>query len=179
MTVWKPSRTPEDVLMHSAKGSTWTKHKYIRKEGDRYIYKENENVDDAPTRKHHLTDRSPSGNGKTLKDMEEEAEYRINKASRDDTAAYKNYLERAVASDKSKFDVYDRGLQAGAKRRLDKADKEFKDAFNNMSEVHEKERERKKRKEDVDFRRAWNKSSSLTEKGYRRRERKSGGGGHF
>lgn len=27
-------------LIHSAKGTTWTNHKYIRKEGKRYIYKE-------------------------------------------------------------------------------------------------------------------------------------------
>lgn len=37
---WKPSVTPEDVIAHSAKGTHWTKkdHKYIRKEGTRYIY---------------------------------------------------------------------------------------------------------------------------------------------
>ena len=175
---WKPNIS-SDELWHSAKGTAWKKHKYIRKEGDRYIYKENETVDDAPTRKNQLMDRSPSGNGKTLKDMEEEAEHRVNKASRDDLAAYKNYLERAVASDKSKFDVYDRGLEEGARRRKDKAYEEFKDALNNRSEVNKKKREQEKRKEGVDFRRAWNKSSSLTEKGYRRRERKSGKGGKF
>ena len=35
---WKPTTTPEDVLCHSAKGSHWKKHKYIRIEGERYIY---------------------------------------------------------------------------------------------------------------------------------------------
>ena len=39
---WSPSVTPEDVLMHSTKGTSWKKHKYIRKEGDRYIYKEDD-----------------------------------------------------------------------------------------------------------------------------------------
>ena len=29
-----------DSLFHSAKGTTWKKHKYVRKEGDRYIYPE-------------------------------------------------------------------------------------------------------------------------------------------
>lgn len=29
-----------DEIYHSAKGSTWKDHKYIRKEGKRYIYKE-------------------------------------------------------------------------------------------------------------------------------------------
>lgn len=33
-------------LIHSAKGSTWKKHKYIRKEGDRYIYTEKEPLQD-------------------------------------------------------------------------------------------------------------------------------------
>lgn len=33
-------------LIHSAKGSTWKKHKYIRKEGDRYIYTEKESLKD-------------------------------------------------------------------------------------------------------------------------------------
>lgn len=30
-------------IIHSAKGTAWKKHKYIRKEGNRYIYVENEN----------------------------------------------------------------------------------------------------------------------------------------
>lgn len=185
--MWKPTVNycgyippkSSDEIYHSAKGSAWKEHKYIRKEGNRYIYKENETVDDAPTRKNQLMDRSPSGNGKTLKDMEEDAERRVNKASRDDTAAYKNYLERAVSSDKSKFDVHDPGLEAGAERRKNKTYKEFEDALNNRSEVHKKKWEQEKREEGVDFRRAWNKGLSLTEKGYRRRERKKGKGGHF
>lgn len=37
---WRPSDTPEDVLIHYAKGTTAKKHKYIRKEGKKYIYKE-------------------------------------------------------------------------------------------------------------------------------------------
>lgn len=32
-------------LVHSAKGSTWKKHKYIRKEGNKYIYVENDKKD--------------------------------------------------------------------------------------------------------------------------------------
>lgn len=36
--MWKPSTTPNDVLMHSAKGSTWKKHKYLKKIGNTYIY---------------------------------------------------------------------------------------------------------------------------------------------
>lgn len=40
MVCWRPSITSEDVIMHSSKGSTWKNHKYIRKEGNRYIYKE-------------------------------------------------------------------------------------------------------------------------------------------
>lgn len=39
MWSWKPN-IPSDELWHSAKGSTWEDHKYIRKEGNRYIYKE-------------------------------------------------------------------------------------------------------------------------------------------
>ena len=36
--MWKPSPTPDDVIMHSAKGSTWSKHKYISKKNGKYIY---------------------------------------------------------------------------------------------------------------------------------------------
>ena len=36
--MWKPSTTPHDVLMHSAKGSTWKNHKYLKKIGNAYIY---------------------------------------------------------------------------------------------------------------------------------------------
>ena len=36
--MWKPSTTPNDVIMHSAKGSTWKKHKYLKKIGNTYIY---------------------------------------------------------------------------------------------------------------------------------------------
>lgn len=36
--MWKPSTTPDDVLMHSAKGSTWKNHKYLKKIGNAYIY---------------------------------------------------------------------------------------------------------------------------------------------
>lgn len=35
---WKPSTTSEDVIMHSAKGSHWGKHKYIAIKNGRYIY---------------------------------------------------------------------------------------------------------------------------------------------
>lgn len=56
MTVWKPSRTPEDVLMHSTKGSTWSKHKYIRKEGNKYIYKEGTGVAAEKKRPNDITD---------------------------------------------------------------------------------------------------------------------------
>lgn len=34
-----------NMIQHSVKGSTWKKHKYIRKEGDRYIY-DNQNDQD-------------------------------------------------------------------------------------------------------------------------------------
>lgn len=37
-SVWKPSITYTDVLQHSAKGTTWKDHKYIKKIGDTYIY---------------------------------------------------------------------------------------------------------------------------------------------
>lgn len=36
--MWKPSPTPNDVIMHSAKGSTWKKHKYIAIKNGKYIY---------------------------------------------------------------------------------------------------------------------------------------------
>lgn len=38
MVCWKPTSTPSDVLMHSAKGTTWKKHKYLKKIGNTYIY---------------------------------------------------------------------------------------------------------------------------------------------
>ena len=44
--MWKPTqRIDFQEIKHSAKGTHWTKedHKYIRKEGDRYIYKESTN----------------------------------------------------------------------------------------------------------------------------------------
>lgn len=37
-SIWKPSMTYADVLQHSAKGTTWKDHKYIKKIGDTYIY---------------------------------------------------------------------------------------------------------------------------------------------
>lgn len=36
-------QTYRNSLMHSPKGTTWKKHKYIRKEEKRYIYKELQN----------------------------------------------------------------------------------------------------------------------------------------
>ena len=38
MVCWKPTSTPSDVLMHSAKGTTWKNHKYLKKIGNAYIY---------------------------------------------------------------------------------------------------------------------------------------------
>lgn len=38
--LWKPSITPSDVIKHSAKGSEWEEHKYVKKEGDKYFYSE-------------------------------------------------------------------------------------------------------------------------------------------
>ena len=37
-SIWKPSMTYTDVLYHSAKGTTWKEHKYIKKIGNTYIY---------------------------------------------------------------------------------------------------------------------------------------------
>ena len=37
-SIWNPSMTYADVLQHSAKGSTWKKHKYIKKIGNTYVY---------------------------------------------------------------------------------------------------------------------------------------------
>lgn len=55
-----------NFLIHSAKGTSWGKHKYIRKIGDRYIYKETLSKDDLKG----LTDDVMSGKlgtGDTLK----------------------------------------------------------------------------------------------------------------
>lgn len=38
MVCWRPTSTPSDVLMHSAKGTTWKNHKYLKKIGNAYIY---------------------------------------------------------------------------------------------------------------------------------------------
>ncbi len=37
--------TWREELYHSAKGSTWKNHKYIRKDGKKYIYKETQEID--------------------------------------------------------------------------------------------------------------------------------------
>ncbi len=37
---WRPSTTSNDVIMHSAKGSHWKNHKYIKVVGGKYIYPE-------------------------------------------------------------------------------------------------------------------------------------------
>lgn len=37
---WKPTVTSNDVIMHSAKGSHWKNHKYIKVVGGKYIYPE-------------------------------------------------------------------------------------------------------------------------------------------
>lgn len=39
-SIWRPSMTYADVLQHSAKGTTWKNHKYIKKIGDVYYYKQ-------------------------------------------------------------------------------------------------------------------------------------------
>lgn len=43
------------TLEHSIKGSTWKNHKYIRKEGDRYIYPRTKQVSGSYT----IYSRSP------------------------------------------------------------------------------------------------------------------------
>jgi len=87
--MWKPSITPNDVLMHSAKGSTWSKHKYIRKEGKKYIYKETDSKgkssssgsDDDPSK------RSYDENKKLHKKYTEEAK-RLRKLSTSNVDEY-------------------------------------------------------------------------------------------
>ena len=37
---WRPTVTSNDVIMHSAKGSHWKNHKYLKVVDGRYIYPE-------------------------------------------------------------------------------------------------------------------------------------------
>lgn len=67
--MWKPT-VSSDEIWHSAKGSHWGKHKYIAIKNGRYIYPSD--INSRKTHKNKLTDRSPSGNAKTLKDLEED-----------------------------------------------------------------------------------------------------------
>ena len=62
--MWKPSTTPNDVLMHSAKGSTWKKHKYIRKEGNKYVYPSN-----AATQRYKMKQQSKNMKYDEIGDM--------------------------------------------------------------------------------------------------------------
>lgn len=156
MTVWKPSRTPDDVLMHSAKGSTWSKHKYIRKEGNRYIYKEGTGgkekagtIDDlelrAPHHKYQVTLRR-------RKQAEKDAEVHNNLADFDDEMHEEipGLKEGRYYSAKTQ-----RGLAAGAKRRAEKLKEEEDELQRQRDENHEAVGkildERKKNKERVEM----------------------------
>ena len=98
--MWKPTIS-SDEIWHSAKGATWKKHKYIRKEGDRYIYKET--VNSRKTHKNNLMDRSPSGNAKTLKDLKEDEDREVERSSGKSLSAAiaerKHETETRIASD--------------------------------------------------------------------------------
>lgn len=56
------SWSAETYLAHSAKGTTWSKkdHKYVRKDGDRYIY-ETEGKEDTGEAKHFSDNRRRTG----------------------------------------------------------------------------------------------------------------------
>lgn len=55
--------TTRDELMHSAKGSTWKDHKYIKKVGNKYVYPEAVETEKIITEKTIREDRGLSGIG--------------------------------------------------------------------------------------------------------------------
>lgn len=116
--------TAEDVLAHSAKGTSWSKkdHKYIRKEGKRYIYEE-EGENGLPT-----------GAGASALDRKT-AEYLANKASilqerTDNNLPVDDVVAKKAIDAKARADAYAQfgagGMPSNVARLLKKmADKKF------------------------------------------------------
>ena len=65
--MWKPSPTPDDVIMHSAKGSSWKKHKYIAIKNGRYIYPDTKTGDSKAVNR-RLQAKNLAGNGEDRTD---------------------------------------------------------------------------------------------------------------
>ena len=66
--MWKPSPTPDDVIMHSAKGSTWSKHKYISKKNGKYIYPTDKKTGDSKAVTRRLQAKNLAGTGEDKTD---------------------------------------------------------------------------------------------------------------
>lgn len=155
MWQWKPN-TPPDELWHSAKGKTWSKHKYIRKEGNRYIYPEDVNMKSNRTKaKGRTTSELDAEANKHNKDMlnYQDAEYlhrqragiKYDKASkaesiadnleREDTEkgttrnSYRTFSRRLEAKQARESAAVERGLAAGAARAAKRSNKSMNDAM--------------------------------------------------
>ena len=121
-------------LYHSAEGQTWKKHKYIRKEGDRYIYEENENQNGGS-----------SSSGGVLGALKGVAKKVSNAAS--DTAKSVSNKVSEVASNASKAvkttaskaseaaSTAGKAIKTTAKNATNKASEVAKNATNKASEV--------------------------------------------
>lgn len=99
--MWKPSPTPDDVIMHSAKGSSWKKHKYISIKNGRYIYPPSRTKGEVKTstRRAKLKEQSD----KTSYNFLEEDADKVTAGEKAIDKAQENYKKH---SNGGRFDLY-------------------------------------------------------------------------
>lgn len=120
----------KDSLSHSAKGSTWKNHKYIKKENGRYIYpstnKNNRNntLSDSP-----LTRRTP------YKTAQAEERYRLAAARDAYLNKYLTYVDDPRARKEAKAKMEKRKAEYESEQRREVAALEKARAWNSKSDL--------------------------------------------
>ena len=146
MTTWRPSMTPSDVIMHSAKGSEWEEHKYIVVKDGKYYYP------------------NSYDKGRTVSDLKESqlSDEDVDKIAEETRAGkHGNGEER-----KKKFGSdYDRiqnrvNEKEGAKKRHEEEESDKKDEEEKKEDSESKEEEKKDSEEKEEDKKSSKKGSS-------------------
>lgn len=124
--------SPFNFISHSAKGSIWKNHKYIKKMGSRYIYKESLSK---------LTSGSKEKFDKTVKDKIKSKDYDGLMEMRKDS--YKKYQDAMKDKDvyMRQFDedtIFFENFDEKEKKKIEELDekiKEYGDQYEELSEI--------------------------------------------
>lgn len=120
----------DDYLSHSAKGTTWKKHKYIRKENGRYIYPST----NSNNKNNTLTD-SPMSRNTPYKTKQAEERYRLAAAWDAYQNKYLTYVDDSATKKAATAKMEKRKAEYESEQRREAASLEKAREWNSKSDL--------------------------------------------